>query len=118
MREPGPDHPIMISPEPRHVVVRFRGETVADTTNALRLQEANYPPVFYIPRQDARLAHYTASTHRSHCPYKGDASYFDLTAGEARAANAVWSYENPYPAMRAIENHLAFYPDKVEIEVA
>jgi uncharacterized protein (DUF427 family) len=56
-------------------------------------------------------------TDRStHCPYKGDASYFTLRAGERTAENAVWTYEQPFPAMSAIAGHLAFYPDKVTIE--
>jgi uncharacterized protein (DUF427 family) len=61
------------------------------------------------------MAHYTRTAHGTHCPYKGDASYFDLSAGGKSAANAVWSYETPYPAMAAIKDHLAFYPQHVEI---
>jgi len=116
MKLPGPDHPIAIAPYPGRVVVRFQGRVVADTADALALTEAAYPAVLYIPRSAARLAHFKPSAHRTHCPYKGDASHFDLEADGARAPNAVWSYEHPFPAMAAIENRLAFYPDTVEIE--
>jgi uncharacterized protein (DUF427 family) len=58
------------------------------------------------------MARYTRSTHSTHCPYKGDASYFDLPG----APNAVWSYETPFPAMAEIKDHLAFYPNHVTIE--
>ncbi|HXC56554.1 MAG TPA: DUF427 domain-containing protein [Rhizomicrobium sp.] len=116
MKLPSPDHPIAIAPAKGRVVVRFGGETVADTTAALELREASYPAVLYIPRRDARLEHYARTAHTTHCPYKGDASYFTLTAGTAKAENAVWSYETPFPAMAAIKDHLAFYPQHVAIE--
>jgi uncharacterized protein (DUF427 family) len=115
MKIPGPDHPITIAPHAGRVVVRFRDTIVADTTKALELSEASYRPVLYIPRADARLASYEASDHHTHCPYKGDASYFHLKTNGSRAENAVWSYENPFPAMKEITGHVAFYPDKVSI---
>jgi len=116
MKLPGPDHPITIVPAKGRVLVRFKGEIVADTEAALELTEATYAPVLYIPRGDARLERFARTAHSTHCPYKGDASYFSLTAGEQRAENAVWSYETPYPAMAAIAEHLAFYPNQVTIE--
>jgi uncharacterized protein (DUF427 family) len=116
MKLPGPDHPIMIVPAAGRIVVRFAGEVVADTRHALELREASYPAVLYIPRGDAIMTHYVRAVHSTHCPYKGDASYFDLGVGAAKAANAVWSYETPYPAMAAIKDHLAFYPQHVTIE--
>jgi len=118
MKTPGPDHPITVTPAPRRVRVHFNGRTVADSARALVLQEASYPPVFYIPREDAALALYQRSDHGSHCPYKGDAAYYSLAVDGRRAENAVWSYEQPYPAVAAIAGHLAFYPDRVDrIEV-
>jgi uncharacterized protein (DUF427 family) len=115
MKIPGPDHPITISPHAGRVVVRFHDTVIADTTQALDLREASYKPVLYIPRADAKLASYEQSDHRTHCPYKGDASYFHLQANGARADNAVWSYETPFPAMKEITGYVAFYPDKVSI---
>lgn len=115
MREPGPDHPITIEPHAGRVVVRSGGVTVADTRRALRMQEASYPAVYYVPRADADLARLERSSRTSYCPYKGEASYYSVVTEAGRAADAVWSYEEPYPAMRAIAGHLAFYPDKVEI---
>ncbi|HEY0300340.1 MAG TPA: DUF427 domain-containing protein, partial [Rhizomicrobium sp.] len=73
MKLPGPDHPITIAPVQGRVVVRFAGTVVADSVAALELREASYPPVLYIPRADARLAHYARTAHGTHCPYKGDA---------------------------------------------
>ncbi len=116
MKIPGPDHPITIAPATGRIVVRFGGDVIADTRHALELRESTYPMVLYIPRADADMAHFARTAHSTHCPYKGDASYFDLAAGAAHAANAVWSYETPYPAMAEIKDHLAFYPQHVSIE--
>jgi uncharacterized protein (DUF427 family) len=114
MKLPGPDHPITIEPAKGRVIVRAGDTVIADTTHALELREGAYKPVLYIPRADAKMAHYTRSTHSTHCAYKGDASYFDLSG----APNAVWSYETPFPAMAQIKDHVAFYPNHVTIERA
>jgi len=113
---PGPSHPITVAPAGEHVVVRAGGRVVADTTRALRLQEADYPPVLYVPREDADMATLQRSDHETYCPYKGDASYYTVTGAPA-GENAVWTYETPYDAVADIREHLAFYPDRVEIEV-
>lgn len=110
---PGPDHPITILANPSRVVVRVAGRTVADSRSALTLREASYPPVHYIPRADVDMALLERTDHASYCPYKGDAAYFSIPAGGDRSANAVWTYEQPYDAVDAIRDHVAFYPDRV-----
>jgi uncharacterized protein (DUF427 family) len=114
MKQAGPDHPITIARNPRRVRVRFAGKVIADTTQALTLQEADYPPFQYVPRGDADMAALQATAHHTRCPYKGEASYFSISAGGRTAENAVWSYEQPYPAVAEIKDHLAFYPDRVD----
>lgn len=116
MKTPGPDHPITIEPQPGRLRVSRNGVTLADTTKALVLKESTYPAVFYVPREDADMAQLQASSRHSHCPYKGEASYFTIQAGGEAVENAVWSYEAPYPTMAEIAGHLAFYPDKVTFE--
>jgi uncharacterized protein (DUF427 family) len=111
---PGPDHPITVTPDSRHVTVKVAGHTVADTRRALRLQEAAYPAVLYIPREDADMALLSRTQHSTYCPYKGDASYYSIPSGGDRATNAVWTYETPHPATAQIKDHLAFYPDRVD----
>jgi uncharacterized protein (DUF427 family) len=113
---PGPDHPITITRFEGTVVVRADGKVIAETAAALVLKEAAYPPVFYVPRADADMAALERSAHQTWCPYKGDASYYSLPTGEA-GKNGVWSYETPHPAVSEISGHLAFYPNKVDIEV-
>ena len=114
MKLPGPDHPITITPNPKRLRVTFNGQVVAETSRALTLQEASYPAVQYIPREDADAALLKRTERSTHCPYKGDASYYSIEAGGGRAENAIWSYETPFPAMQQIAGHHAFYPDRVD----
>jgi uncharacterized protein (DUF427 family) len=114
MKIPGPDHPIAIAKNEKSVRVTFAGRVIADTTQALTLKEASYKPVFYIPRADADMSLLKRTDHQTHCPYKGDASYFSIVVEGHSAENAVWSYEQPFPAMAEIKDHLAFYPNRVD----
>ena len=111
---PGPDHPITTERNPARVVVTLGGRVIADTRNALTLREASYPAVQYIPREDVDMSLLERTDHSSYCPYKGDASYFSIPLGGERSRNAVWTYENPNPAVAAIKGRLAFYPDRVD----
>jgi uncharacterized protein (DUF427 family) len=113
-RIPGPDHPISIKPTPGRVVVRMGGRVIADTRSALTLKEASYPGVQYVPRQDVDMSLLERSSHSTHCPYKGDAGYYSLAVDGTQVPNAVWTYEAPAPAVAAIKDHLAFYPERVD----
>lgn len=114
MKRPSPDHPIRVEPNPHRVRVVLGGVIVAETTRALTLTEATMPPVQYIPREDAAMDLIDPTDRTTHCPYKGDASYFTVSAGGLVAQNAVWSYETPFDAVKGIAGHLAFYPNKVD----
>jgi uncharacterized protein (DUF427 family) len=114
MKEPGPGHPITIEANPHRVRVLVGGVIVAETTRALTLREATLPPVQYIPREDAQMDLFDRTDHASHCPYKGDAAYYTISAGGIVARNAVWTYEEPYAAVKEIAGRLAFYPGKVD----
>ena len=116
MKLPGPDHPITITQNPRRVRVTAGDVVIAESARALTLKEARYPAVQYLPREDANMALFERSDRVTHCPYKGDASYFSVKADGKTLDNAVWTYETPFPAMAEISGHLAFYPDKVKIE--
>jgi uncharacterized protein (DUF427 family) len=115
MLTPGPDHPITVEPARTRWRARFGDHVIADTNDALILQEASYPAVVYFPRADV-ATEYMARTDRStNCPYKGDAAYYTIDMDGRIVENAVWTYEAPYPAMEIIAGRLAFYPDKVEV---
>ena len=93
MKVPGPDHPITITENPHRIRVMLGQFIVAETTRALALKEAAFAPVQYIPREDVNMELLDRTTHQTRCPYKGDASYFTVTAGGLVRQNAVWSYE-------------------------
>ena len=78
------------------------------------LREAGYAAVQYIPRRDVDLTALARSDHATYCPYKGEASYFGIPIGGERSTNAVWTYETPFPAIAAIKDYVAFYPDRVD----
>ena len=119
MKIPGPDHPITLERARRPWRVTFAGETIAESTAAVVLNEAHYPARIYFPRADVAMDRLERTDNASHCPYKGDAAYYSVRVGDRVAENAVWTYETPYPAMAAIEGMVSFYPDRVEIvEVA
>jgi uncharacterized protein (DUF427 family) len=111
---PGSDHPISIERNPARVVVSVAGNVIADTRNALTLREADYPPVQYIPPEDVDFSQLERTDHGTYCPYKGDCSYYSVPAGGKKSLNAVWSYDDPYPAVAQIREHVAFYPDRVD----
>ncbi len=115
MKIPGPDHPITITPTPKRMRVKIHDHVIADTADALTLKEASYPEVIYFPRADVEMGFLTKTDRSTHCPYKGDASYFTLHIDGELKENVVWSYETPYPAMTEIKDLLAFYPNQVEI---
>ena len=80
----------------------------------LTLREGDYSPVQYIPREDVDLSQLERTAHATYCPYKGDSNYYSVPAGGKKSVNAVWTYENPYPAVAQIKGHVAFYPDRVD----
>jgi uncharacterized protein (DUF427 family) len=102
---------ITVTPAGVRVRVAMKGELIADTREALALQEGDYPVVYYFPRKDVKMERLARTERRSYCPFKGHASYYSLKGG---AQNAVWTYEDPYDEMLAIREFLAFYPDKVD----
>jgi|SRR5471030_41307 uncharacterized protein (DUF427 family) len=111
---PGPDHPISIERNAKRVVVTVAGHVIAESSDALTLHEASYPPVSYIPRKDVDMAKLERTAHASYCPYKGDAAYFSIPLGGERSINAVWTYESPYAAVEQIKDHVAFYTDRID----
>jgi uncharacterized protein (DUF427 family) len=115
--QPGPDHPITVEPTKARVVVKAGGRVIADSRNAFTLQESTYPAVQYIPLADVDAGVLERTGHETYCPYKGEAGYYSLNAGDVKAENAIWTYEKPYDAVAPIKDHVAFYPNVVDIEL-
>jgi uncharacterized protein (DUF427 family) len=109
-----PDHRITTQPADVRVQVKFDGEVIADSANAIRMDEGSYAPVYYIPRKDVKMERFERTTHTTYCPFKGHASYYTLASRGRTEENAVWSYEEPYDEVAVIKEHLAFYANKVD----
>ena len=113
-----PGHSVTTRPSHARVQVLFKGEVIADTRDAVELHETQSsshvlaPVVYYVPRKDVKMDRLARTSHKTHCPFKGDASYFSVVGGPE---NAVWSYEQPYDELLAIKELVSFYPEKFEI---
>jgi uncharacterized protein (DUF427 family) len=117
IRKPNADHPLVITPTGRRVTVHVNGEMVADTFQALTVQEANYPEVQYIPFSDLVEQLLVRTDTSTYCPYKGDASYYSVKTDDAMVEDVIWTYERPHAAASAIAGHVAFYPDRATVTV-
>ncbi|MCO0638139.1 DUF427 domain-containing protein, partial [Lutimaribacter sp. EGI FJ00014] len=107
------NQPIRFEPSPKRIRAIIDGETIADSLKAVLLLEKGHLPVYYFPRDDVRLDLLERSGHSTHCPHKGDASYWHAKAGDSFIENAAWGYEEPIPESRPIEGYIAFYWDKM-----
>ena len=115
MKTPGPDHPITLSTDGPRMRVRYANHVIADSARAVRLSEADYPPVVYFPREDVETGFLSKTEKTTQCPYKGDATYYSAFINSDLLENVAWSYEDPYPAVEQIRGLIAFYSDRVEV---
>lgn len=113
-----PGHRITIEPFDGVVTVSFSDAILASSRDALILREGSYPPVFYIPFKDIYFELMKPSATSTHCPFKGDASYWNASAVGEAADDVMWAYQMPFDEMLEIKDHGAFYPNKVRIEAA
>jgi len=113
-----PDHRVELLPESRRIKVAFGGVTIAESSAALRIEETGHDPVYYLPEKDVRMDLLHLTGHHTRCPYKGEASYWTIEAGEAgssrRSENAVWGYPAPYDEVSGLAGYYAFYPNRVD----
>lgn len=117
MSETANDRPIRIEKESRAVQAIFYDAIIASTMDALVVHEPGHPPVHYFPRESVAMEFLTESEKRTHCPYKGEARYWSLSAEGYGAENAVWSYDDPKTGVTDIAGYIAFYPDKLHISI-
>lgn len=109
-----PGYEISIEPVAARLRVELGGEVVAESENARIMYELGHAPVYYFVRDDVRMRLLSPTNHHSHCPYKGDAGYFSVTAGGKTSDNAVWFYPEPYDQMAQLERLLGFYFDRFD----
>ncbi len=97
--------------------VRAGGAVLGESSNALELIEEDLPPVIYFPREDIAMAFLDRTEHSSHCPWKGDASYYSIVTKSQTLKDKVWTYETPLEGVARIKDHLAFYAgDGIAVE--
>jgi uncharacterized protein (DUF427 family) len=117
IKVPGAEHPITVDADTIRVVARVGDTVIADTRVALTLREAGYSPVYYLPLSSVVAGVLRPSSTESYCPYKGDASYYDIVLPHGETLlDAVWTYRTPYPAVETIAGRVAFYTDRVQVE--
>ena len=107
-------HEISTTQTDWRVRVEYNGIAIADSSKAVLYREGSMAPVYYFPRDDVRMDLMRRSLHKTHCSFKGDASYWHLTVGEKSLDNCVWSYEKPIEEAVCIKNLVAFYMDLLE----
>ena len=110
-------HTVTITPTDAHIEVRLRGELLASSDRALRLDETGLPARFYVPKDDVRMELLHPTTFHTTCPFKGEASYWSIELGGQTHDGIAWAYETPITAAAEIAGHLSFYPDRTEVSV-
>lgn len=107
-------HNIVIEPAESKITLTCKGKMVAETQRALKLHEPPILPVYYVPRDDVNMALLESNTHKTTCPFKGEAHYYNLKIGDEVFENAAWTYETPLDDVAEIKDFLAFYDSIVE----
>ena len=120
--EPGPGResvwdyprPPKVEGTERHVQAEFNGEVIADTRRAKRVLETSHPPVYYIPQQDIQMEFLNKMGRRTSCEWKGQAAYYSVSVKGRSVASAAWFYPMPAPGFKDLQDHVAFYPAKMD----
>ena len=110
----GPRHRLLLHPFPRRVRARFAGEVVLDSTRGALLHESNILPRLYVPLEDSARDLLERTDHSTHCPFKGDASYWSVRVGDRVAENAVWTYESPIAEASWLRGLVSVYPERMD----
>jgi len=111
-----PNHSIVISTPTHPVQVSLAGTLIADTKQAILVEEGGYPGRLYLPANDLHMDYFAATQHTTHCPFKGDARYWTVKVGDTIVENGAWAYDSPYDECEALAGYVAFYGDRFEIQ--
>ncbi len=109
-----PGYMVDLIASPRRVRVMVDSETIADSTNMMLMRETRHLPVYYFPLDDVRMDLIRRTDHATHCPFKGEASYWTLALDDREIENILWSYERPYNEKPELAGYGAFYWDRVD----
>jgi uncharacterized protein (DUF427 family) len=111
---PPPGKALYLEPTPKRVRVVAGGETIADSARAMLLHESGHQPMYYFPPEDVRADLLEDSDRHTHCPKKGDASYYTIRAGDHVVEAGAWYYPDPLPNAPPIKDLVAFYWDRMD----
>jgi len=111
-------HTITITPAELHVEVSLGGQKLAESDRPVLLDETGLPTRYYLPREDVRTDLLRPTDTATHCPFKGDASYWSAQVGGETYDDVVWSYETPIAEAEGITGLMCFYPERVELTVS
>lgn len=106
--------PPRVEPSTRRVRIVLGGETIVDTTRAVRVLETSHPPTWYVPQDAFTGVDLVEARRRSFCEFKGEATYFDIVGPQATAREAGWTYPNPAPGYGDLLGMVAVYPGRVD----
>jgi uncharacterized protein (DUF427 family) len=106
---PPPGKALYLEPTPKRLRVEVGGVTIADSRHAMMLHESGQQPIYYFPAQDVRADVLDDSDRHTHCPKKGDASYYTIRAGGEVVKDGAWYYPDPLPGAPPIKDLIAFY---------
>ena len=109
-----PDYRLSIEPAPGRIRGLLGGRAVVESDRALVVLETDHAAIYYFPRDDVAMGLLEPTPRRTHCPFKGDASYWNVRAGDRLAESAVWSYEEPYDQVAELKGLVAFYWDRLD----
>jgi uncharacterized protein (DUF427 family) len=109
-----PDYQIDIAPASKSVRIEVNGMTIVESQNALLMREQNHQPVYYFPQSEVKMAQFQRTDHATHCPFKGDASYWTLGVADRVLENVMWSYETPCDEVAAVKAYVAFYREQLD----
>jgi uncharacterized protein (DUF427 family) len=107
-----PGHTVAESRVAHTVRAYIDGQLVAESDDVIRVDEDGAPPRFYFPRETVKVDKLEPSETKTHCPFKGDASYYSVAQGSRQLKDAIWSYESPYDEHAALKDRMAFYDEK------
>jgi uncharacterized protein (DUF427 family) len=110
----GPAHRLLFSPFPRRARAVFSGRVLLDTRRGMLLHETGLMPVLYVPDADVDESLLEPTDHSTHCPFKGDASYWTVRVGERVSENTVWAYREPLDGARWLQGYRAVYADRMD----
>ncbi|MFI6350005.1 DUF427 domain-containing protein [Streptomyces sp. NPDC050560] len=106
-------HIITVEQGAQHVRAVHGGTVLAESSRPLVLRETGCPPRYYLPPEDVRTDLLAPSDTRTHCPFKGDASYWSVASDVSGAADIVWAYQEPKENVARIRDHFCFYETEV-----